>query len=67
MCIFYMATEGRRLFIRSTVRLGNVDKWPLLMDWSKVLRIGLNSVAWYHCDRSRLVLADRKLSTDGCL
>ena len=65
MCPFPMEMDGRRCFIRSTVRLGHVEKWPLLMDWRKGFRTGLNIVAWYHCSRSGLVVSARALSAAG--
>ena len=65
MCPFNVAMEFGRCFIGSTVRLGHVDKRPLLMAWSKVLRKGINIVAWYHCARSGLVLYARVLSAAG--
>ena len=61
-----MEMEGHRCFIRSTVRLVHVEKWTLLMYWSKVLRTGLNSVTWYHCDISGLVISDSLFSATGC-
>ena len=50
----------------STVRLGQVVKWPLLMDWSKVLFTGIKRAEWYHLASSGLILAVRALSDDGC-
>ena len=52
--------------MRSTVRLGQVVKWPFLMAWSKVLLTGLKSVAWYHLFSSGFLLDDRALSAAGC-
>ena len=49
-----------------TVRLVQVVKWPFLMTWSKVLFTGLKRYAWYHLDRSVLLLAARSLSAAGC-
>ena len=49
----------------SIVRLGHVAKWPFLMAWRGVLRTGLNSMAWYHCANSGLVIAVGELSTAG--
>ena len=37
MSTFYGAMEGVRCFIRSTVRLGHVDKGNFLMAWGKIL------------------------------
>ena len=65
MCPFPVVTEFGRCFIGSTVRLGHVDKWPLFMAWSKVLRTGLNSVAWYHYASFGLILYARVLSDAG--
>ena len=50
----------------STVRLVQVVKWPFLMTWSKVLFTGLKRYAWYHLDRSVLLIAARALSAAGC-
>ena len=63
---FAVAMEGGRCFMSSTIRLIQVVKWPFLMAWSKVLWTGLNSVAWYHCDISGLLLTTRALSYAGC-
>ena len=52
--------------MRSTVRLGHVVKWHFLMDWSKVLFSGLNSMAWYYLDSYVLLLAAWTLSDSGC-
>ena len=40
--------------------------WPFLMYWSKVLRKGINSVAWYHLTSYGFILAVRALSASGC-
>ena len=53
-------------FIRSTVRLGHVEKWNFLIYWRRVFTTGLNSVAWYHCTISGLILATGALSAPGC-
>ena len=63
---FALAVECGRCFISSTVRLGYAEKWPFLMSWSKFWGTGLNSVTWYHCDSSILLLAARALSAAGC-
>ena len=63
---FAMYMELGRWLIRSTVRLGHVLKWPLLMARSKVLRTGLKSVAWYQLASSGFLLDTRALSTAGC-
>ena len=52
--------------MRSTVRLGQVVKWPFLMAWSKVLLTGLKSVAWYHLGSSGFLLVVSALSDAGC-
>ena len=41
-------------------------KWPLLMAWRRVLQTGRNSVTWYHCADSVLVLAAMALR-DACV
>ena len=46
----------------STVRLGQVLKWHLLMAWSKVFFTGLKRAPWYHLASSGLLPADRALS-----
>ena len=43
--------------MRSTVRLGQVVKWPFLMAWSKVFLNGLKSVVWCHLASSGLLLS----------
>ena len=63
---FAVAMEGGRCFMSSTVRLGQVVKWPFLMAWSKVLFTGINRAAWYHLDSSGLLLDTRELSAVGC-
>ena len=50
----------------STVRLVQVIKCPLLIDWSKVFLTGINRAAWSHLDSSGLILAVRALSDTGC-
>ena len=50
----------------SIVRLGQVVKWPFLMDWSKVLFPGIKRDAQYHLDSSGLILAARVLSDVIC-
>ena len=66
MCTFAVVTEGDRYFMRSTIRLGKVVKWMLLMAWSKVFLTGMESAMWYHLSRSGLLLAARPLSAAGC-
>ena len=56
---FTLVMEGGRFFIRSTVRLGHVDKWPFLVAWSKFLRTGLKIVAWYFLAIYGLIITDR--------
>ena len=58
--------DGGRCFNRSTVSLGYVNKWTFLMDWRRVLRTVINSVAWYHSDRSGLVIDSSAYSSTGC-
>ena len=65
MCHFAVDMDCGRLFIRSTVRLGHVEKWPFLMAWRRILRLGIKNAAWYHCASSGLVLSDRPLSAAG--
>ena len=50
----------------STVRLGQVVKWPFLVACSKVLFTGINRSAWYHLASSGLFIAARALSAAGC-
>ena len=50
----------------STVRLGQVVKWPLLMALSKFFFTGIKRAVWYHLASSVLFLATRALSADGC-
>ena len=52
--------------MRSTVRLGQVVKWPFLMAWSKVFLNGLKSVVWCHLASSGLLLSAIALSYDVC-
>ena len=40
--------------------------WLFLMGCSKVLRKGINSVAWYHLTSYGFILAVRALSASGC-
>ena len=56
---FNVDMEGGRCFISSTVSLGQVVKWPLLMAWIKVFLTGLKRDAWYHLAISGLLLASR--------
>ena len=44
MCHFPVAMYGGRSFIKSTARLVHLEKLPFLVDRSKVLRTGLDSV-----------------------
>ena len=66
MWTFEVAMEGGRCFMSSTVRLGQVAKWPFLMAWSKVSSTEINRAALYHLASSRLLLAARALSAAGC-
>ena len=50
----------------STVRLGQVAKWPFFMAWSKVLLTGIKRDAWYHLASSGLLLSARALSAAIC-
>ena len=50
----------------STVRLGQVVKGPLFMDWSKVLFTEINRAKCYHLASSGLLLGARALSAAGC-
>ena len=50
----------------SNVRLGQVVKWPFLMDWGMVFFTGIKRDAWYHLDSSGLILDARTLSATGC-
>ena len=63
---FALVVEVGRCFISSTVSLGQVVKWPFLNSWSKVFFTRLKRSAWYHLDRSGLILAARVLSVSGC-
>ena len=63
---FVVAMEGGICFISPIVRSVHVEKWLFLMARIKVLQTGLNSVAWYHCSSSVLVLSNRALSASGC-
>ena len=54
---FAVAMEGDMCFMSSTVRLGQVAKWPFLMAWSMILFTGLKRAEWYHMDSSSLILA----------
>ena len=65
MSTFAVAMEGGRCFMRYTIRLVQLVKWPFLMARSKVLLIGLKSVAWYHLASSGLLLSVRALNDDG--
>ena len=65
MCPLAVAMEFGIFSLRPTVRLGHVYKQHLLMAWSKVLRTGIHSVAWYHYASSGLVLYARELSAAG--
>ena len=65
MCLFDVVMDGGRCFIRSIVRLGHVEKWPFLMDWRRVLRIGINSESCYHCAIYGLIMDTRELSAAG--
>ena len=49
-----------------TFILGQVVKWPFLMDWSNVFFTGIKRAAWYHLASSGLLLATRALSAAGC-
>ena len=62
MCTFSVAMDGGICFMNSTVRLVHVAKWTFLMYFRRVLRTGLNSVTWHHCDNSVFVISARALS-----
>ena len=62
VCTFAVSMEGGKCFMRYTVMLENVVKWPFLMAWSNVFLTGMNSVVWYHLSRSGFHLASRSLS-----
>ena len=38
---------------------------PVLMAWRRFFRTGLNSMSWYHCARSVLVIAAREFIAAG--
>ena len=66
LCLFDVVMDVGRCFIRSIFSLGHVEKWPFLMAWIMVLRIGPNSEAWYHYASSVLILSTKALSDAGC-
>ena len=45
VCNFSVDMDVGRCFIRSTIRLGNVEKWSLLMAYRRFLRTRINSMA----------------------
>ena len=51
----------------STVRFGQVVKWPFLVAWSKVFFTGIKRATWYHLAISGLLLTARALRDDGYL
>ena len=59
---FEVTMEGYMCFLGSTVRLGQVVKWLLLMTCSKVFFTGIKRAAWYHLDSSGFLIAARALS-----
>ena len=63
---FAVSIEGVRCFMSSTVRLGQVVKGPLFMDWSKVLFTEINRAKCYQLASSGLLLGARALSAAGC-
>ena len=66
MCPFVVSMDGGRCFVISTFMFGQVVKWPFLMAWSNIFFTGIKRAAWYHLDRSGLLLVYRELSADGC-
>ena len=58
---------GRCLLTSSVVKLVHSAKWPFLIACIRVCLTGLNSVAWYHCDSSVLVLSTIGLLYGWCV
>ena len=64
----YVAIDGGRcLLISSIVNFVHVAKYHLLIAWMGVCLNGLNSVVWYHCARSGLVLSAISLFSALCV
>ena len=55
---------GRCLLISSIVKFGHVLKYPFLIIWRIVFLTGINSVVWYHCSISGLIISAIRLFYD---
>ena len=55
---------GICILIKSIFKFGHVVNMPFLISCRRVFLNGLNSVVWYHCERSFLVLSNTRLFAD---
>ena len=55
---------GRCLLIRYIVKFVHISKYPLVMACRRVYFTSINSVVWYHCTCSSLVLSTIRLFAD---